>query len=792
MGKYADRYFKIDPWKIIEEDFNPEYALVSESIFSLGNEYMGLRGYFEEGYSGNRLQGSYVNGIFEKRQVPKSGYKGMIEETEFMINTVDWTKVEIICNGKKLDLHHVNFREFRRELNLKTANLERSFIWLIDDQTEVKITFERLLSMTQHHVAGQKIKFESIKGTIDLNVIASLDFSGIHESVGINLWKCSNQKIGDNFLQISGVTQTTKQHLHATCIFSDTGKKMESLASNSKQVSLAFYKVLKEHESYQLERLVYLEKEINPLRNINMIKSNLNHIESNLINQESTLESTLESTHECSYDMNDAIKKLRTLNYDEIYRDTIMWWEKQWQLSDIIIDGDLENQQGIRFGIFQMHQTLHTADHTAVIGAKGLTGEAYNGNTFWDSEVYCLPFYLFNNVGAARSILEMRYDTLKDAKERATALDLKGAFYPVATISGKECCDLWQHASLQLQASTAVMYGINHYMIITDDQIFMKEKGLEILVEICRMLASRGDFSPKTGKYGYYCVMGPDEFQMMVNNNTYTNFMAKKSFEYTIEVLRKLKLSDSESYIALTKQFDLSEQEVEDWQNKAAKMEILLDEATKLFEQHEGYFNLPYVNLSDIPVEEFPLYSNWSYERIYRNSMLKQPDVLMFMLLYNSDFTNEMLEVNFNFYEPRCIHESSLSPSVHSILASQLGKNELAYNFFGFATRMDLDNYNRNTKEGLHTTSIAGSWMNIVYGFGGLRSDGSQLALSPTIPASWSRYQFKLKYHGTTITINVTQEVLEIQTDIGEVTMLIYGEQVKLGKELTVIPMARK
>ncbi len=784
MGKYADRYFKIDPWKIIEEDFNPEYALVSESVFSLGNEYMGLRGYFEEGYSGNRLQGSYVNGIFEKRQVPKSGYKGMIEETEFMINTVDWTKVEIICNGKKLDLHQVNFREFRRELNLKTATLQRSFIWLIDDQTEVKITFERLLSMTQHHVAGQKVKFESIIGTVDLIVIASLDFSAIHESVGINLWKCSNQKIGDNFLQISGITQTTKQHLHATCIFSDTGKKLESLAPNSKQVSLEFNKVLNAHECYQLERLIYLEKEINPLIELDKKINNFINIDGLFHHTESTSKST--------YDLSDAIVKLNKLDYDGIYRETTKWWEKQWQLSDVIIDGDLENQQGIRFGIFQMHQTLHTADHTAVIGAKGLTGEAYNGNTFWDSEVYCLPFYLFNNVGAARSILEMRYDTLKDAKERARALDLKGAFYPVATISGKECCDLWQHASLQLQASTAVMYGIYHYMLITDDQIFMKEKGLEILVEICRMLASRGDFSPKTGKYGYYCVMGPDEFQMMVNNNTYTNFMAKKSFEYTIEVLRKLKLSESECYAALTKQFDLSEKEVADWQNKAAKMEILLDKSTNLFEQHEGYFNLPFVNLSDIPVEEFPLYSNWSYERIYRNSMLKQPDVLMFMLLFNSDFTNEMLEVNFNFYEPRCIHESSLSPSVHSILASQLGKNELAYDFFGFATRMDLDNYNRNTKEGLHTTSIAGSWMNIVYGFGGLRSDGSQLALSPTIPASWNRYQFKLKYHGTTITINVTQEVLEIQTDIGEVTMVIYGEQVKLGKELTVIPMARK
>ncbi|GAB6106468.1 glycoside hydrolase family 65 protein [Fusibacter bizertensis] len=766
MGKYADRYFKIDPWKIIEEDFNPEYALVSESIFSLGNEYMGLRGYFDEDYSGNRLQGSYVNGIFETRKIPKSGYRGMIDETEFMINSVDWTKVTIMCNDVKLDLHTVEFKQFRRELNLKNAILTRSYLWQVDASTEIRVSFERVLSMTQHHLAGQKIKIEAIRGNANVKIIASLDFSNPHESIGINLWKCSNQKMGENYLHISGMTQNTHQGLHATCIFSDTGKKIESLASNPKSVSLLFERELRENEHYHLERLVYLEKEDTPLSGLN----NVERIK----------------------EINMTLKQLQGLTYDALLKENSIWWENQWQLSDIIIDGDVENQQGIRFCIFQLHQTLHTADHTAVIGAKGLTGEAYNGNTFWDTEVYCLPFYLFNNAKAARSILELRYQTLEAAKERAKALDLRGAFYPIATISGKECCDLWQHASLQLQASTGVMYGIFHYMKLTNDQAFMKEKGVEILIEICRMLASRGDFSPQTGKYGYYCVMGPDEFQMMVNNNTYTNFMAKKSFEYTLKVLKQLKDNDEAYYQKIKRQFDLLDKECEDWRYKCDHMEILYDPNTNLFEQHEGYFNLPLVKLADIPVEEFPLYSNWSYERIYRNSMLKQPDVLMFMLLFNSDFTNETLEANFDFYEPRCIHESSLSPSVHSILASQLGKNTLAYDFFGFATRMDLDNYNRNTGEGLHTTSIAGSWMNIVYGFGGLRSDGPQLALSPTIPTTWNSYQFKLQYQGATITINVTQKRIALQTDKGEVLIDIYGENTIVGNAVITIPLMRK
>jgi maltose phosphorylase len=344
-----------------------------------------------------------------------------------------------------------------------------------------------------------------------------------------------------------------------------------------------------------------------------------------------------------------------------------------------------------------------------------------------------------------------------------------------------------------MQASTAVMYGIWNYVTMTGDTAFLYEKGIEMLVEICRMLASRGDFSPVTKQYGYYGVMGPDEFQMMVNNNAYTNFMAKKTFEYTLQVLEQMAVEDAENQThhleAVKAKLFLTPEEPQDWRHKAEVMALPYSEDSKLFEQHDGYFSLPVVKLDEIPVEEFPLYSHWSYERIYRNSMLKQPDVLMFMLLFNSDFSKDVLEANFDFYEPRCIHESSLSPSVHAILASQLGKSDLAYQFFGFATRMDLDNYNRNTKEGLHTTSISGSWMNIVYGFGGLRSDTSQLSLSPTIPAVWNSYSFKLQVKGVVIEIAVNRESVTISCEQGACTLKLYDEVIAVGHDKVRRPL---
>lgn len=759
MGKIADKYYKTDPWLIIEEGFNPEYAQVSESIFALANEYMGVRGYFEEGYSGHRLQGSYVNGIYEKRSLLKSGYKGMIDETEYMVNTVDWLSTQIYVNHVLLDLAKAEITNYVRKLDLRTGLLTRSFIWRVDEKTRVEMTFERFLSMTHPELAAQKIMIKSIEGEAHVQLIMALDFSQKHESVGPSLWQCHDQILGENYLSITGRSKTTDQYLRATCLMHQTGKKIKSLALNPNVVAQETELILGENESVLFERIAKIEKWLGH-----------EHIESSIEN---------------------VIDDLSRMNFSQLFQDNKHWWEKQWDISDILISGDEENQQGIRFCIFQMHQTLHTADHTSVIGAKGLTGEAYNGNTFWDTEIYCLPFYLFNNPQAAKTILDFRYDTLDEAKKRAEALDLKGAFYPVATISGTECCDLWQHASLQLQASTAVMYGIKNYVETTGDFEYLYSKGLEMLVEICRMLGSRGDFSPKTGLFGYYGVMGPDEFQMMVNHNTYTNYMAKRTFEFTLDSIQALKDARKADYDNLVHQCGLTEIELLDWADKASKMTLLYDDQTHLFEQHDGYFDLPLLKIDDIPIEDFPLYSHWSYERIYRNSMLKQPDVLMFLLLYRSEFAKEVIEANFDFYEPRCIHESSLSPSVHSILACHLGRTETAFDFFKFATRMDLDNYNRNSHEGLHTTSIAGSWMNIVYGFGGLNHKGTQIYLNPTIPSSWTQYQFKLKLGQKVLEVSISQDWVELKCNQNDLEVILYGEAVLLNTIGIKKPMQR-
>ena len=744
MGKYADRYFKVDPWKIIEDGFDPARSMVAEAVFSLGNEYTGLRGYFDEGYSGSRLQGSYLNGVYERRSVPKSGYKGMLSFTEFMVNTVDWVYTRITCNGQILDLAKSDFSDFHRELDLRTGVLTRRFVWNVDPDTKVELCFERFTSMQNEQMVGQKITFHAIRGTPVLAMQMGLDFTCPHVSVGRCMFEPLAAQTTETAVEILAQTKQTKQQVWAGATFknlSDT-KDSSSAGIAARTATLR----LQEGQTSTVNRVVCL------------------------------LAAKTEAEKQAMQErIAQAKQTLAAADYETLKQDSAAWWQNQWQTSDIEIDGDAENQQGIRFCIFQLHQTLHTAKYGAVFGAKGLTGEAYNGNTFWDSEVCCLPFYLFNNPEAAKSFLKFRYDTLPEAKERAQALDCKGAFYPIATISGRECCDLWQHASLQLQASTGVAYGIWNYVHQTDDKAFLYQYGSVMLVEICRMLATRGDWDPETHQYGYYCVMGPDEFQMMVHHNAYTNFMGKKTFEFALETLTAMKSEQPDAYAAL----GVTESELADWREKAEKMYLPYDEKTKLFEQHMGYFHLPHVDINAIPVEEFPLYSHWSYERIYRNDMIKQPDVLMFFLLYGSDFTREQLEANYDFYEPRCIHESSLSPSIHSILACRLGKMEKAEQFFDFATRMDLDNYNRNTSEGLHTTSIAGAWMNIVCGFGGLRTDASTITIAPSIPHGWQRYSFCISTKGSVLKVEVTQETVTLTVLRGNTELVeLYGKNV--------------
>lgn len=771
MTKIADEYIVQDPWKIIENGWNPEYNLVSESLFSLGNEYMGVRGYFEEGTSAPSLLGSYFNGIYETENTSGPTYKGIVKKTHFMVNAVDWLYTRVMLDGEKLDCggnkNRTAVSAYSRVLDMKNGTLTRSFVWELKNGRKIRMEFMRLLDMTDVSCAYQRITVTPLNFSSPVKLQLACDFNTVHKSRNKCYWKELQHSSSKEMPAVMARTLTTDQKIFSGFVWESNKTGAVEPFSSDKLCGVECILPLSAGEDTVIEKKI-----------CNIVDKN---------NEKSAEALWAEGLS--------ALEKLKKRTLRQAIENQTSYWCTVWESSDIEIDGDLKNQQGIRFCIFQMQQTYHGQNKSDNIGAKGLTGEAYNGHAFWDTETYCLPFFLYSNVQAAKSLLEFRYETLPQAKSRAAELDCKGACYPVATLNGDEACDLWQHASLQFQPSTGVAYGIAHYASVTGDTDFLYTHGIEMLVEISRFLASRGSWnSTKTG-FGFYAVMGPDEFHMMVNNNVYTNIMAKKTFDYTLETLSEMERTDHDAYAAAEGKLHITGEEKLLLKECSEKMIILYDEKTKLYEQHEGYFGLPHVDINKVPVTDFPLYDHWSYDRIYRTDMLKQPDVLMFLFLYRNEFPAGVLKANYEFYEPRTIHESSLSPSVHSILAEELGKKEEAFNFFGFATRLDLDNYNRNTGDGLHTTSIAAAWVDIVFGFGGMRSEPGTdgiLSVSPVKPDQWKKYSFRIVYKGVPVLIEVTDASVSVRPCAAIKTPLkisVYGKPLMLDSAGITVPL---
>ncbi len=747
MGKIADRYFKLDPWKIIEEGWSAARNLVSESVFSLGNEYMGVRGYFEESTTAPSLQGSYFNGVYEEAPVKDTAYKGIITKTHFMVNAADWLYTRISYEGEQFDMNTSTVKNFRRVLDMKVGTLSRELDWITRGGKTLHLSFLRFLDMEESEQGFQRIGVTPAGCSGTVRIVCGIDFNAIHAGRKTCFWTEIRHAFFDSAAAVLARTLTTGQRVFSGFSWYSNRDVAAEPLNRDKFAALVFDVPLIDGEESFIEKKVLNVVEKNPAANA---------------------ESADTAVWESSVSK---LKELRKRLFSDAAAQTERWWRQMWENFDIKITGDEPNQQGIRFCIFQMQQTYHGQNPANNIGAKGLTGEAYNGHAFWDTETCCLPFYLFTNLKAAKNLLEFRYGTLDRAKDRAAQLDCAGACYPVATLNGAEACDLWQHASIQFQPSTGVAYGIAHYVKISGDTDFLYGDGAEMLVQISRFLLSRGAWNQDKSGFGFYAVMGPDEFHMMVSNNCYTNIMAKKTFEYTLDTLAHMRERFPDRYETLVMKTDLREAELYELSRCAAKMIVPYHAETKLFEQHEGYFTLPHIAVNSIPVEDFPLYYHWSYDRIYRTDMIKQPDVLMFLFLYGSEFPADVKRANYEFYEPRTIHESSLSPSIHSILAAELGKRAEAFKFFEFATRMDLDNYNRNTGEGLHTTSIAAAWMNIVYGFGGLRSDGDVLSCAPFVPSGWTEYEFGIVYRGAKLRFSVTRENLFLTVSCGDTAL---------------------
>jgi maltose phosphorylase len=418
------------------------------------------------------------------------------------------------------------------------------------------------------------------------------------------------------------------------------------------------------------------------------------------------------------------------------------------------------------------------------IGPKGFTGEKYGGSTYWDTEAYCIPFYMATkDQQVARNLLAYRYNQLDKAIENAAKLGFKNgaALYPMVTMNGEECHNEWEITFEEIHRNGAIAFAIFNYYRFTGDYSYIPEKGLEVLIGIARFWQQRATFSTYRNQYVILGVTGPNEYENNVNNNFYTNYIAKWCIDYAIEQIQKVKQEYASDYTRIMSKVNLDDAEILHWKKVADHMYFPYSEEHGVYLQQDGFLDKELVKVHDLDKSQRPINQKWSWDRILRSPYIKQADTLQGFYFFEDHFTKEQLEKHFDFYEPFTVHESSLSPCVHSIQAAVLGRMEQAYTFYLRTSRLDLDDYNKEVEEGLHITSMAGTWMSIVEGFGGMRVKDNTLHFEPRIPKEWNGYSFKINFRNQILKVAVHQNETKFTLEgDSPITVFVNGKAVSV------------
>ncbi len=740
-------YIISNAWSIIEEGFDTEQVKSSESLFSIGNGAMGQRANFEEYYSGPTFQGSYIAGVYypDKTRVGwwKNGYPEYFAK---VLNAPNWIGINVLINGEILDLNTCKkIEDFKRELNMKEGWLSRSFKAKLQNDIEIEVSSKRFLSLGLDEVGAIAYLVKPLNANALLSFKPYLDAGITNEDSNWDdkFWDIQNVSHEGQQAFIRSKTMKTDFHV---CTFMQN------------QIFVDGHLKRIEPEIIMKDDLVSFQYDLD-------VKSG----ETVAINKFAGY--TVDRNHpkdELIAAAKKVLHKAIALGYDGLLENQKNAWADIWKMSDITIDGDLKAQQGIRFNIFQLNQTYLGKDSRLNIGPKGFTGEKYGGSTYWDTEAYCIPFYMATkDQSVARNLLEYRYNHLQKAIENAEKLGFKNgaALYPMVTMNGEECHNEWEITFEEIHRNGAIAFAIFNYYRYTGDFSYILEKGLEVLIGIARFWQQRATFSKDKNQYVILGVTGPNEYENNVNNNWYTNYMAKWCIDYTLETIDKVKENSSTDHDRISGKTKISDTELSEWKKVAENLYFPYSEEHQVFLQQDGFLDKELITVSDLDKSQRPINQKWSWDRILRSPYIKQADTLQGFYFFEDHFTTEELKRHFEFYEPFTVHESSLSPCVHSIQAAKLGRMEQAYTFYLRTSRLDLDDYNNEVEEGLHTTSMAGTWMSIVEGFGGMRVIKDTLSFEPRIPEQWEAYSFKINFRGQILTVNVGQNETSFEHD---------------------------
>lgn len=742
-------YIIPDNWSIIEEGWNPNLVKSSESLFSIGNGAMGQRANFEETYTGDTFQGSYAAGVYypDKTRVGwwKNGYPEYFAK---VLNAPNFIGIDVFIDGDALDLakyEKSKISNYRRELNMKEGWYERSFQVELSPSKIIKVKARRFLSMEHDELAVINYNVTAVKGDARVSFQPYLDAGITNEDSNWDdkFWEIERLLSNDHQGFIQSRTNKTNFYL---CTFMQS-----ELYKNGEHTQYA--------DPFDTNDAVVRHKVVTHLQegdNATLIKyagytSSLNHDPEELM---------------------DAAKKVLTIavssGYQSLLEKQVEDWGKIWSMADICIEGDLKAQQGIRFNIFQLNQTYSGRDARLNIGPKGFTGEKYGGSTYWDTEAYCIPFYMATkDQNVARNLLKYRYEQLDKAIENAEKLGFSNgaALYPMVTMNGEECHNEWEITFEEIHRNGAMVYAIHNYVRYTGDYSYIPEMGMEVMIGIARFWSQRATYSHRAKQFMILGVTGPNEYENNINNNWYTNYLAQWCINQALFHLEKLSTDYKEDHRRIVDKTNITNRELQAWSDVAQNMYLPRDEEYGIYLQQDGFLDKEIIPVSELDASQRPINQKWSWDRILRSCYIKQADVLQGFYFFEDHFTKKELEKHFEFYEPLTVHESSLSPCVHSIQAARLDRMDQAYEFYLRTSRLDLDDYNKEVEEGLHITSMAGTWMSIVEGFGGFKIVDDTPSFETRLPENWDSFSFKLNFRDQILKVLVTKEKTQVTLD---------------------------
>lgn len=726
-------------WIISDNSLIDKDLLKNESIFNVANGYIGVRGNFEEGYDKNisSIRGTYINAFYEIVPIlyGEKAY-GFPETSQKIVNVIDTQGIDIIIDGEKFSLFSGTVLSFKRYLNMKDGYYRREIDWKSPKGKVLKIKITRLasfnfLELLAIHYEIEKVNFDGeviIKSKIDSDVKNYVDES--------------DMRVGSGHADILDVKSVTADN-DVLQILSETKNSRLFISTATKHKCSSNFKVLYEKEDKSLTAVFT----VNSGKNI--IKFDKYNIYTDSRRHNNPAENGI-----------DILNKVYKLSFDDLLECQQNYLKKFWNIADIENEGDQVLQQGLRYNLYQLLQSVGK-DSISNISAKGLSGEGYEGHYFWDSEIYIIPFFTLCCPELARKLLKYRYNILDFARKRAKELGhKKGAAFAWRTITGDECSSYFPAGTAQYHINGDIAYSYIQYYLATNDIEFIENYGAEVIFETARIWMEIGHYDK--GLFKIDEVTGPNEYTALVNNNYYTNVIAKYNLKWAGKIYYMLKEKDEVLLNSLCTKISLEEDEIRDFEKASRKMYLPYNEEFKINAQDDTFLSKKVWDFKGTPDDKYPLLLNFHPLTIYRYQVLKQPDTVLAHFLLEEESEPETIKNSYDYYEKITTHDSSLSYAVYSIMASRLNYIDKAYKYFIETARLDLDDINGNTKDGIHTANMGGTWMAIVYGFAGLRIRENYIMLNPKLPPRWTNLKFKFLYRNAEVQVEMKPGKTEI------------------------------